>query len=94
MNQYNLKQKGEETLNRLLEKLSKSEKIIDGFLIENLSHRYNRYEIRLSCNLHEACILARFDLFTKDGNLSIKIGYYDNVVNLNGDFVDEFLVFE
>lgn len=90
--QFDLKQKSEIALKSLLDNLRKTEQILDGYLIESLTYKYVRHEIRLLTKDSNKSIIAKFDIHDKESNS--RIGYYDYVVNFQGDFVDEFLVFE
>lgn len=92
--EFRLREIGIKSLKRILEELSRTEKKLDGYSVENLSYKYNRHEIRLLNESQGNCILARFDIFIDDGISNRRIGYFDYVVNFKGEFIDEFLVFE
>jgi len=92
--EFGLKEKGENALKNLFEKLTRTDKTLDGYLNDSLTYKYNRHEIRL---LHENSgnsLIVKFDIYVDEIESNSIIGYYDYEVNFQGEFIDEFLVFD
>lgn len=92
--EFHLKEKGEYALKNLFDELIKTDKVLDGYLIESLTYKYNRHEIRLFAESYGNSLMVKFDIYHGEIGSNLIIGHYDYEVNFKGDFVDEYLVFE
>lgn len=92
--EFGLKEKGENALKNLIEELRRTDKTLDGYLIDSLTYKYNRHEIRLLNENSGNSLIVKFDIYIDEIESRSIIGYYDYEVNFQGEFIDEFLVFE
>ncbi|PKP45080.1 MAG: hypothetical protein CVT94_19015 [Bacteroidetes bacterium HGW-Bacteroidetes-11] len=92
--EFRLKEKGENALKNLLDELTRTDKVLDGYLIESLTYKYNRHEIRLLNENSGNSLLIKFDIYSGESKSNLPMGYYDYEVNFQGEFIDEFLAFE
>ena len=92
--EFRLKEKGENALKNLLDELTRTDKVLDGYLIESLTYKYNRHEIRLLNENSGNSLLIKFDIYRGESKSNLPMGYYDYEVNFQGEFIDEFLAFE
>jgi len=91
---FNLEEKALKGLAIIKEDISNAGGELDGYALDEMLFIYNRKELRIEKKLHQTLILARFDIYLKDVDLSSKIGFYDYVVDFNGNFKDDFFVIE
>ena len=92
--EFGLKEKSENALKNLLEELRRTDKTLDGYVVDSLTYKYSRHEIRLLNENSENSLVVKFDIYHDNIESNVKIGYYDFEVNYQGEFLDEFLVFE
>lgn len=88
-----LKEKGEIALLKLLTNLKKDKNEIDGYKIDNLKYVFNCFEVRFFENDFNYQLIAHYKIYLKDERNSV-VGYYNHIVGLEGDFLDEFFVIE
>jgi hypothetical protein len=92
--EFGLKEKGENALKNLIEELKRTDKTLDGYLIDSLTYNYNRHEIRLLNENSGNSLIVKFDIYIDEIESRSIIGYYDYEMNFQGEFIDEYLVFE
>ena len=92
--EFLLNEKGENALKHLFEELRRTDKTLDGYLIDSLTYKYNRHEIRLLNENSGNSLIVKFDIYIDEIESKSIIGYYDYEVDFQGEFIDEFLVFK